>query len=90
MPKFHSQTYHVSVAYHRRTNTDISAFKNGGDGEREYNGGNKNQFSRITSYLEIDVAIFVHVECTEHVVAEFLRIARREEHFVHVDEFRWR
>lgn len=70
------------------TKGDISPFTRGG--EREYNGGDKNQFSRIWSYLKIDVAILVHVECTEHVVAEFLRVARREEHFVHVDEFRWR
>lgn len=40
------------------------------------------------TYLEIDVAILVHVECTEDVITEFLRVARGEEHFVHVDEFR--
>lgn len=39
------------------------------------------------SYLEIDVAIFVHVECAENVIAKFFRVAGWEEHFIHVDEF---
>lgn len=38
------------------------------------------------THLEIDVAIFVHVERAEHVVAELFGVARRKEHFVHVDE----
>lgn len=39
------------------------------------------------SYLEIDVAIFVHVECAENVIAKFFRVAGWEKHFIHVDEF---
>lgn len=41
-------------------------------------------------HLKIDVAILVHVECAENMVAEFLRVAGREEHFVHVDKLRRR
>ena len=37
-------------------------------------------------YLEVDVTIFVRVECPEHVIAELFGISTREEHFVHVDE----
>ncbi len=36
--------------------------------------------------LEVDVAVLVRVEGPEHVVAELLGVARREEHLVHVDE----
>lgn len=57
---------------------------------KEHNNKNKDQFEEISSYLKIDVAIFVHIECTENMVAEFFRIARWEEHFVHVDKFCWR
>lgn len=42
------------------------------------------------THLKIDVAVFVHVERAENMVAELFGIARREEHFVHVDEFSWR
>lgn len=42
------------------------------------------------THLKIDVAVLVHVECAEHVVAEFFRVAGREEHFIHVDKFRRR
>lgn len=38
--------------------------------------------------LKVDVAIFVHVECTKDVITKFLGVTGREEHFVHVDEFR--
>ena len=40
----------------------------------------------MVSYLEVDIAVLIHVECAEHVVAELLGVPRREEHFVHVDE----
>lgn len=49
-----------------------------------------NSIEMSCAHLKIDVAIFVHVECAENVIAEFLRVAGREEHFVHVNEFRWR
>jgi hypothetical protein len=38
------------------------------------------------SYLKIDVAIFVHVECAKDMITKFLGIARWKEHFVHIDE----
>lgn len=42
---------------------------------------------RSKTYLKINVAVFVHVERPEDVVAEFFGISRREEHFVHIYEF---
>lgn len=45
---------------------------------------------RSKTYLKINVAVFVHVERPEDVVAEFFGISRREEHFVHIYEFRRR
>lgn len=44
---------------------------------------------KTVAYLKIDVPIFVHVECSEYVIAELFRIARWEKHFVHVNEFGW-
>jgi len=37
--------------------------------------------------LKVDVSVLVHVEGPEDVVTEFLGVAAREEHLVHVDEF---
>lgn len=39
------------------------------------------------NYLEVDVAVFVHVKCAEHVVAELHGVPGWEEHLVHVHEF---
>lgn len=45
---------------------------------------------KANTHLKIDVTIFVHVKRTENVIAKLFGVARREEHFVHVDEFGWR
>lgn len=47
----------------------------------------KKKFYKTCNYLEIDVAVLVHVERPEHMVTKLLGIARRKEHLVHVDEF---
>lgn len=41
----------------------------------------------LLPYLKINISVFVHVEGSEYVIAEFLRITRWEEHLVHVYEF---
>lgn len=38
-------------------------------------------------YLKIYIAVLVHVESAEYVIAEFDSIPRREKHLVHVDKF---
>lgn len=38
------------------------------------------------NYLEVNVAILVHIECTENMIAEFHGVPRWEEHLVHVNE----
>lgn len=38
------------------------------------------------NYLEINVSVLVHVECTENVIAEFHCVPGWEKHLVHVDK----
>lgn len=41
------------------------------------------------THLEIYIPVLVHVECTKHMVAEFLSITAGEKHLVHVNKLRW-
>ena len=45
-----------------------------------------NRLRQFWTHLEVDVTVLVHVERPEHVVAELLGVAGREEHLVHVDK----
>lgn len=40
-----------------------------------------------SNYLKVNVAIFIHIECTKNMVTELFRISRWEKHFIHVNEF---
>lgn len=40
----------------------------------------------LSLYLKIYVAVLIHVECAEHVVAELHCVPGGEEHLVHVHE----
>ena len=51
-----------------------------------WNGGKKWVKVSSIAHLKVDVPVLVHVEGAEHVVAELLRVAGREEHLVHVHE----
>lgn len=40
-------------------------------------------------YLEVDVAVLVHVEGAEHMVTELYSVPGWEEHLIHVYKFSW-
>lgn len=42
--------------------------------------------TNAATYLKVNISVFVHIESSEHMIAEFLRVARRKEHLVHVYE----
>lgn len=37
-----------------------------------------------TTHLKINVSVFIHVKCSENVIAKLLSVARRKEHLVHI------
>jgi hypothetical protein len=47
------------------------------------------RYTILGTHLEIYISILVHVECPKYMIAEFLSISAREEHFVHVDKLCW-
>lgn len=47
-------------------------------------------FLNHLTHLKINVSIFIHVECSEDVIAKLFGVPGWEEHLVHIYEFCWR